>query len=147
MHFALQRPRSLALSSTRPAIRFPGRALLAVAALATASVLDTRTLMLLVVAPVLEELVFRAGLHEALLRREAERSPPAALTWPNLITALLFGAAHVALRPGLAGALTVLPAFAVGACYERRRRLLPCIALHAAFNALWLLLPAARLIP
>ena len=51
----------------------------------------SRILMLLALAPIMEEAVFRAGLHEALLRRA---SPPLA----NVATALAFGAAHAMLR-------------------------------------------------
>lgn len=90
---------------------------------------------LLVVSPAAEETVFRAGLQETLLRH------PAAAPLANLSTALVFAAAHLVLRPGLAAALTVLPALACGALYARWRRLAPCIALHSLFNAVWLLGP------
>lgn len=89
---------------------------------------------LLVVSPAAEETVFRAGLQETLLRN-------AAAPLANLSTALVFAAAHLVLRPGLAAALTVLPALACGALYARWRRLAPCIALHSLFNAVWLLGP------
>ena len=90
--------------------------------------------LLLLAAPVLEETVFRAGLQETLLRR---LSPGTAAA--NALTALAFMAAHLALRPSGLSALTVVPALALGALYQRRRRLAPCIALHALFNAIWLL--------
>lgn len=91
-------------------------------------------LWFLLAAPILEELVFRAGLQEALLRRGA---------WPalavNALTALAFAAAHAARQPAAAAALTLLPALLIGALYQHQRRVLPCIALHALFNAVWLL--------
>jgi membrane protease YdiL (CAAX protease family) len=89
--------------------------------------------VLLVVAPVLEEAVFRAGLQEALLRR------PALAPWlANGLTALVFGLAHALLR-GSAGALAVaLPALLIGVVYARWRRLRWCVALHALMNAMWL---------
>lgn len=101
-----------------------------------------RWALLVVFAPVVEELVFRAGLQESLLRRLAcwHRGAFAA----NLITALAFATAHVALHPIRLAALTLLPALLVGRVYEQRRRLAPCVALHAGFNAIWLLW-AARL--
>jgi membrane protease YdiL (CAAX protease family) len=92
---------------------------------------------LLLVAPVLEEVVFRAGLHEALLRRLPQRCAAGALR-ANVLTALVFAAVHLATRPGVLAALTLLPALLVGALYQRRRQLAPCIAVHAAFNAVWL---------
>ena len=67
--------------------------LLAIGAAATAAGVGVpRVWVLLVVAPLLEEAVFRAGLQDFLLRR----TRPA---WrANLLTALAFGLAHAALR-------------------------------------------------
>jgi membrane protease YdiL (CAAX protease family) len=93
---------------------------------------------LLLFAPVVEEVIFRAGLHETLLRQLARRHAGGALV-ANVLTALAFAAAHLALRPGLLGGLTVLPSLLIGRVYEQQRRLTPCIALHALFNAAWLL--------
>lgn len=98
----------------------------------------TRALVLLAVAPVLEEVVFRAGLQEFLLQGRRGHLAISAHA-ANLLTALAFAAAHVAARPGLLTVLTFVPALLVGALYQRRRRLAPCIALHAAFNAFWLM--------
>lgn len=108
-------------------------ALLALGALALIAGGQADAARLLVFAPAAEEIVFRAGLQEALQR--------AALGAPLAVaaTALVFAAAHVALRPGLAAALTLLPALACGALYARSRRVAPCIALHSLFNAVWLL--------
>lgn len=83
------------------------------------------------VAPVLEETVFRAGLQETLLRRGA------AGVWSVLFTAAAFAAAHALWRPGPWAWATGGPALLLGWVYLRTRRLWPCIALHALFNALW----------
>jgi uncharacterized protein len=88
---------------------------------------------LLVAAPVLEEVVFRTGLQTQLLRRVSVLSA-------NVLSALAFAAAHVVVRPSVLSALTFFPALMVGALFERQRRVLPCIALHAACNAVWLAL-------
>lgn len=110
-----------------------------------ASPASAATVRLLLLAPLLEEIVLRAGLHEALLRR-----------WPahgrctghalaiNAATACVFAAAHMVLRGGPLAALTAGPALLIGLVYQRWRRLIPCIALHALFNASWLLLSWAR---
>ena len=98
----------------------------------------TVALWLLLVAPVLEEIVFRAGLQEELLRKGRLRAAAGAVS-ANVFTALAFAAAHLALLPGHLAGLTVLPALLIGAVYQRQRRLAPCIALHAFFNAIWLL--------
>ena len=88
--------------------------------------------VLLLAAPVLEEAVFRAGLHEALLRHGAA-------AWAtNVLTAGAFGFAHVALRADAAAWVVVVPALVIGAVYIRWRRLRWCVALHAAMNAVWL---------
>lgn len=88
--------------------------------------------VLLLAAPLLEEAVFRAGLHEALLRHGR------GLLLANGLTALAFGAAHVAARGDASAFAVALPALAIGLVYERTRRLRWCVLLHAAMNAVWL---------
>ena len=113
-----------------------------VVALLTLAPAAARWALLLVFAPVVEELVFRTGLQESLLRQLARWRTGGFAA--NLVTALAFAAAHVALHPSALAALTLLPALLVGRIYERRRQLAPCVALHVGFNAIWLLW-AARL--
>lgn len=104
----------------------------------SASLVATPLWTLLVFAPVVEEIVFRGGLQEALLRCVPHGRSASA--WPaNVLTAITFAGVHAALNPGAGAWLTALPAWLVGCVYQRHRRLLPCIALHALFNALWLL--------
>lgn len=92
-----------------------------------------RALVLLLVAPVAEEVVFRAGLHDRLLHNSVA-------PWlANLVTTLAFSAAHMLLlgvNPQTA--LVWLPALLIGAAYNRWRRLRICIALHMAMNAQWI---------
>ncbi len=105
----------------------------------------------LAIAPWVEEVLFRAGLQTALRRR----LPASAAV---VVTAFAFAAAHgfVALAIGAAppgwmsggmpgGATAVLlaalvSAWAIGWLYERTRRLLPCMVVHAALNGLVLTL-------
>jgi membrane protease YdiL (CAAX protease family) len=91
-----------------------------------------RVLLLLVLAPVLEEAAFRAGLHEALLARRA--SPAAA----NVLTALTFAVLHATVQGSWEGLLVAGPALLIGAAYNRWRQLRWCVLLHAAMNAAWL---------
>ena len=91
---------------------------------------------LLAGAPVVEEVIFRLGLQQELLTRL--RSPAEA----NAVTALIFAMAHGLSQDTVQSLLTLLPALAIGSVYQRARRVAPCIALHAAFNAIWLALPA-----
>lgn len=96
--------------------------------------------VLLLLAPVLEETVFRRGVHAWALRRwglGAQRG----WAWPsrvNLLVALLFAAAHLLRLPPLLALAVVLPALAIGKVYEMTGRLWPCVAAHAAFNLCWL---------
>ncbi len=103
-----------------------------------------RVLWLLAGAPLAEELVFRAGLQAALarslgrLRQVGRAAAPLAI----VLASLAFAAAHAALTDAGPWAwATVLPSLVLGAVYQRGHRLAPCVALHAAFNAIWLSLP------
>jgi len=129
-------------SGTLTAIHGPGRSLRAGTAAAVlvwaaaAAVLETagapRVLMLLVLAPVMEEAAFRAGLHEALLARRT--SPTAA----NAMTALTFAMLHAAVQGSWEALLVAGPALLIGAVYNRWRQLRWCVLMHAAMNAAWL---------
>lgn len=113
---------------------WPGVGLVVVTLLPT---LSRDALLLIVLAPLFEEIVFRGGLQESLLRRLG--SSRGAGPWvANVVTAAAFGAAHVLTHLSFVAVLTVLPALVVGWLYQRTRRLAPCIALHAFFNAAWL---------
>lgn len=122
--------------SARTACRVAAAAGVVLTALVTAPA--AWVVALLVIAPVLEEIVFRAGLQELLLRRLEGRQVNAAFA-ANALTALAFSAAHLMVHVDLLAALTVLPALLIGRIYQLRRRIAPCIALHALFNAIWLL--------
>jgi membrane protease YdiL (CAAX protease family) len=110
-------------------------------------------LLLLLIGPVIEELVFRWGLHRAL-RSRAKRLWPAAATgkWvgrglaresvnqlgvsllPNLITAAAFVSLH-AINGHRAWAMLFFPALAIGLVYELTDNWAACAALHAWFNS------------
>lgn len=94
-----------------------------------------RLATLLLIAPLAEETLFRAGLQEALLRRGRPR-------WlANGLTAAAFALAHALAWGEIAAVAVAAPALALGACYGRWRRLRWCIALHALMNAAGLALP------
>jgi CAAX amino terminal protease family. len=88
--------------------------------------------LLLLGAPLLEEIVFRGGLQEQLLL--ARISPAAANAW----TAAAFALGHGLTRSWWLAAAVVLPAWALGRLYQRERRLVPCVAAHAAMNLVWI---------
>ncbi|QPF71693.1 CPBP family intramembrane metalloprotease [Roseateles sp. DAIF2] len=77
-----------------------------------------------VLAPILEEMLFRGVLLRAFLNRHPRW---AAISY----SALLFGAAHMNVYQFL---LALWLGLLLGWLFERSRSLLPCIALHAAVN-------------
>ncbi len=86
-------------------------------------------LLLLVLSPVLEEVVVRAGVQEWLMRRA-----PQARGWPALASALVFGLLHV--RAGWPHALAVtVPGLALALLYQRTRDWRWCACAHSAMNA------------
>jgi len=78
-----------------------------------------------IIAPIVEEMLFRGVILRSFLRQYG-RIPSV------LGSAALFGIAHLNIYQGvealIAGAI-------LGWLYERTRSLIPCIALHAAYNA------------
>jgi membrane protease YdiL (CAAX protease family) len=104
---------------------------LAVALAAGQAVHGPRWWLWLLIAPLAEEAVFRAGLQEKLLRRGHS-------AWAaNLVTAACFTAAHVLLRGDALAWVVCVPALFLGCVYAQTRQLRWCVALHAAMNALW----------
>lgn len=99
----------------------------------------TSWLVLLLAAPCLEEIVFRAGLQHGLHAWFGGHA--AAGAGAIGISAVAFASLHAALNPSPWAWWTVLPALALGALYQRTRRVGPCVALHAFFNLLWLAAP------
>jgi membrane protease YdiL (CAAX protease family) len=86
-------------------------------------------LLLLVLSPVVEEVVVRAGLQEWLMRRA-----PQAVTPPVLVSAATFGLLH--LRAGWLHALAVVvPGLALALLYQRTRSWCWCAVAHSAMNA------------
>ena len=93
--------------------------------------LPTRVAVLLMVAPLLEEVLFRGGIQEAMLRRGVR--PLAA----NLVATLAFAVLHGVTRSWPLAVAVVLPSIVLGLVYQRNRRVTPVVALHSAMNLLW----------
>ncbi len=88
------------------------------------------TLLGCVIAPVVEEMLFRG----VILRGFLQRYQRSHAIWGS---AALFGLAHLNIYQFVAA---LLLGAVSGWLYERSRSLVPCIALHAGYNtALWLL--------
>lgn len=78
-----------------------------------------------VLAPVLEEMLFRGIILRSFLRRY----PRGMAIWGS---AVLFGVAHLNLYQFFAA---LVLGWLAGWLYERSRSLIPCIALHASYNS------------
>lgn len=93
------------------------------------------------VAPAIEETVFRGGLQEWLLRRDAAVIGP--ISRANALASAAFAAGHLIGHPPAWAAAMALPSLIFGMFYERRRRLASPIVLHALYNAAYLALLGA----
>lgn len=89
-------------------------------------------LALVVIAPVMEELLFRGVLLAGLARAYGERGG-------LLVSALFFGLLHG--RPAEA-TVAFAAGLVLGALRLRSRSIFPCVALHVGVNALPVLLPS-----
>jgi membrane protease YdiL (CAAX protease family) len=78
-----------------------------------------------ILAPVLEEMLFRGIILRSFLRQYRPRKA-------ILLSALLFGLAHLNVYQFVVASLLGL---LLGWLYERSRSLWPCILLHASYNA------------
>ena len=134
---------SRAVSSALPAIdppvrelrvnasAFAGAAMLAATAAVAVSSDPWRMIVMVLMAPIVEEAVFRAGLQEWLLRR----CRPA---FANAASATAFVLAHCLLRgPSVISLAVAGPALVLGWVYGRYRSLRLCIALHMLMNLVW----------
>jgi hypothetical protein len=105
-------------------------------------------LLAVVVAPVLEEFAFRGAVHDAccaVLPRWGGSAGP--VSWANVITSIAFCACHLPYRSvGLACAV-FLPSLLLGRVRETTGALMPCVFLHAWFNACFLAVFARGLAP
>jgi membrane protease YdiL (CAAX protease family) len=96
--------------------------------------------VMLLLAPLVEEVVFRRGLHAWALRHWG-RAVAHWLAWPsrvNLLVALVFALAHLLRLSPLLALAVVLPSLVVGQIYELTARQWPWVLTHAAFHRCWL---------
>jgi membrane protease YdiL (CAAX protease family) len=106
---------------------------------ATALSLPGAILMLLV-APVLEELAFRGTLQDwcrSIVERHGMRDA-GPLTRANAATSVAFAACHSPYQPAALACAILLPSLLLGRLREVTGSVVPCILLHAWFNACFL---------
>ncbi|GBO90309.1 MULTISPECIES: JDVT-CTERM system glutamic-type intramembrane protease MrtJ [Marinobacter] len=92
-------------------------------------------LSLVLWAPIIEELAFRGVVQGWLSTTQVGQRRFAGLSCSNLIAALLFTAWHLVYRTDLMAWLVFIPALVFGYFRDRHGSLVPCVILHAAYNA------------
>jgi membrane protease YdiL (CAAX protease family) len=114
-------------------------------ALSLAWPLHTPMIFLLValIYPVLEELVFRGALQGALYRQPWGRRSLGQVSLANLLTSLVFAGFHLFYHAPLWAALVLFPSLIFGYFRDRYQSVVPAIVLHVFYNAgyFWLFPP------
>ncbi len=98
-------------------------------------------LMVVLLYPLLEELAFRGFLQSWLLERPAfARHLVPGITHANLLTSLLFAAAHLFNQPPLWALSVFMPSLVFGFFRDRYNLVWPSVLLHCWYNAgfVWL---------
>jgi len=90
---------------------------------------------LALIYPILEEIVFRGGIQTLLLERTPLRAKCLGISGANIVTSLLFSAAHLIHQTALWASLVFIPSIIFGWARERYNRVIPSIVLHALYNA------------
>ena len=91
-------------------------------------------------APLVEELLFRGVLQGQFYRIWRAQRTLLGFSYANWITSLLFSAIHYMHHSPLWAASVLVPSLIFGYFRDRNRSILPAIALHAIYNAQYLLL-------
>ncbi len=93
----------------------------------------------LLLAPVLEELVFRGGIQEVLDRTAYGRLHlPGGVSVGNVLTSILFSAAHLMVTSPWLAASIFFPSLMFGRLKQLYPSLLPAMLVHAWYNACYL---------
>ena len=99
-----------------------------------------RFLIVALVYPVLEEIVFRGLLQDALLKPSWGSRKTFGVSHANVVTSIIFTALHVVRRAGALSVTVFVPSLVFGHFRERYNNLYIPIALHVFYNAGFILL-------
>jgi membrane protease YdiL (CAAX protease family) len=99
-----------------------------------------RFIVVALVYPILEEIVFRGLLQGILLKQPWGRNSRFGITSANIVASVLFTALHVIRRAGAMSAAVFLPSLIFGYFRDRYGNLYAPIALHVFYNAGFVLL-------
>jgi len=95
----------------------------------------TSYVLIVLVYPVLEEVVFRGGLQALLLSKQFFKKSLFQLSLANVLTSTIFAAMHLIHQAPLSAAAVFIPSLVFGWAWERHRHLLSPILLHVFYNA------------
>ncbi len=97
-------------------------------------------MLLILVYPVLEEIAFRGALQGWLRSKSWGLRQRSGVTVANILTSIVFTAAHIVRRPILWSAGVVFPSLIFGFFRDRYGNLYAPIALHIFYNSglIWL---------
>ncbi len=84
--------------------------------------------------PVLEEFAFRGTVQSFLLNYSAGAANRFGITIANVVTSVLFAAAHLLYQPALWALATFFPSLIFGYFRERYDQVLPGLLLHSWYN-------------
>jgi len=101
-----------------------------------------RTVVLIaVVSPILEEIVFRGGLQFWLVQKAPfARRIVFGITLANVCVSALFALFHLFNQAPIWAAAVFVPSLVFGWAMDRYKSVLPCIALHMLYNLGFVLL-------
>lgn len=95
-----------------------------------------RLALAVLLAPVVEEVVFRGAVQPHLERYEAMRTRVfSQVDGANLVTSLIFAGCHLLNSPAVLATAVMVPSLALGRIRQLYGGVAPCIVLHAWFNA------------
>lgn len=98
-------------------------------------------LITVVVAPVLEEIVFRGGLQTWLYQKPRMQGRLLnCISYANLITSVVFAAFHAFSQPPLWAMAVVIPSLVFGWARDQTQSVWPGMVLHAWYNLGFVLL-------
>lgn len=97
-------------------------------------------LMVVVIIPIIEEIIFRGLLQTWLAKRYSRKL--IFITQANLITSCIFVLAHLYQHNLIMALYTFVPSLIFGYSRDRYKRLMPSIILHSSYNGGYFLIGA-----
>jgi membrane protease YdiL (CAAX protease family) len=93
-----------------------------------------RTVAILLIFPVLEEIVFRGLIQDYLSNKTTGWDSFLGITWANWLTTLLFCVTHLVTRSMLVASLVIVPSLLLGALRDRGFSIKALAAIHLYWN-------------